>query len=97
MALTLLGFLVFGWVPGSTAAQAAKDEASAAVVAALTPICVSQFKSDAAAVANLERLKALTSYNQGGYVEEGGWATMPGSEKPMRGVAKGCANLLIAS
>jgi hypothetical protein len=97
MLLTLLGFTVFGWLPASTAAQAAKDQAAAAVVAALSEICVSQFNADASAPARLERLKALSSYAQGSFVAEGGWATMPGRQEPAKGVAKGCADVLIAS
>ena len=95
--LAVLGFTVFGWVSASSAESAAKLEAAEAIVAVLSPICVSQFNADVDAAANLKELQELTSYKQRGYVEEGGWATMPGSEEAMPGVAKSCATMLVAS
>jgi hypothetical protein len=94
MAIMLLGFLVFGWVPAGTAAEAATSSARMAVIDALTPICVHRFNEDTAAAAHLVELKGTTSYSQGPFVEKGGWATMPGAERPMPGVAKSCADKL---
>ena len=97
IALALLGFNVFGWTSAGTAAETAKDEATAAVVDVLSPICASQFNADDNATGKLAELKALTSYRRRDFIEEGGWATMPGSDKPVTGVSRGCASLLIAS
>jgi hypothetical protein len=97
MAVMLLGFLVFGWLPASTAAAAATSSARTAVIDVLTPICVARFNADAEAPAHLVALKAATSFNQGPFVEKGGWATMPGGESPLPGVAKNCADKLAAS
>jgi hypothetical protein len=94
MSIVLLGFLVFGWIPGGTSRQAGDTQADAAVVTAFAQICAAQFNSAPGAAANLETLKAMPSHSQGGYIENGGWATMPGSDQPAAGVAKECANVL---
>ncbi len=92
----LLGFLVFGWVPGSTSATSGNVQSAASVVTALTVVCAAQFRADPNAAQNLEKLKETSSFEQGPYIEKGGWATMPGADAPVTGVAKGCANALIA-
>ena len=67
-----------------------------AVVSVLAPICVQQFRAQPDAVTQLETLDKLPGYDQGPFVEKGGWATMPGAEKAMPGVARGCATILTA-
>jgi len=93
----LIGFILFGWVTASTADEMANARSKAAVVSALGKICVQQFQHQPEVVVQLDHLKQLTSYRQASFVEEGGWATMPGSEKPVIGVAQACANLLLAA
>ena len=94
IALAIIGFGWGGWVTGASAAQFAKKNADSAVVAILSPICVKQFQAQADAPAKLEELKKISSYQQAGFVEKGGWATMPGSDTPIVGVAAGCATIL---
>jgi hypothetical protein len=87
----------FGWAGWTTAGTAAKvvDEASrSAVTAALAPICVEKFQHTANAVQNLADLKKAASYEQGTFVEKGGWATLPGSETSNYAVAQACATML---
>lgn len=94
-ALALVGFTFGGWVTGSTAAELARQQADKAVVAALAPICVDKFRQTANADENFGKLKAIGfSWERGTYVSKGGWATLPGSEKPNSGVAQACAELL---
>ena len=40
--LSVLGFSVFGWTLGGTADRMAREQAEAAVIEVLTPICVEQ-------------------------------------------------------
>lgn len=95
VALAIVGFNWGGWVTGKSAEKLAEQRAEAAVVAALTPICVKQFQESDNATANLAALKAVNSWKQSDYVGDGGWATMPGStEEPNRMVATACANAL---
>jgi hypothetical protein len=90
----LVGFSWGGWVTGSSAQKTASTQASTAVVQRLGTICVAQFQQDGAKTAKLAELKATSSYQQGTYVKEQGWATMPGDEQADSKVATECAKLL---
>lgn len=92
----LLGFNLGGWTLGSTAAQAAEDQTETALISALAPICVDNFQSSADTVANLAALNQQSSYKRTSFIEDGGWAILPGNEKAGAGVAKECAKLLTA-
>ena len=94
MVITLIGFLALGWTPGSVAAKDATKAAKNAVVAALAEICQNQFNTDADLKKNTVSMEAQSSFGQGSYLERGGWATMPGAEKPVKEVGRFCANLL---
>jgi hypothetical protein len=62
-----------------TAIKLADERANTAVVAALTPICVEKFLQNSDAKANLAVLQKISSnWEQGQYLEKGGWATRPG-------------------
>ena len=91
VALAFVGFNWGGWVTGGTSEKLAGARADAAILASLVPICVAQFKSG-----RLAALKEVKSWEQGGYVSSGGWATMPGSSaEPNRDVAAACAEALM--
>jgi hypothetical protein len=95
IALAIVGFNWGGWVTGGTAERLAGGRADAAVVSALTPICVAQFQKSADASASLAALKATQGWEQANYIGKGGWATMPGSTgEPSREVAAACADAL---
>jgi hypothetical protein len=91
----IVGFGWGGWTLGSTVEKVAKEQAGLAVVAALGPICVSQFRQAANASANLTELNKISyAWDRGTFIEKGGWATMPGSEKADSTVATACAETL---
>lgn len=95
LTLAIVGFSWGGWVTGGTAERVAGTRADEATVSALTPICVAQFKASGDAQNRLAALKATNKWEQGNYVEKGGWATMPGSTaEPNRAVAAACAEAL---
>lgn len=95
IALAIVGFTWFGWVGSGTAERMAKERADAAVLAALTPICVEKFKESTDADKNLAALRKIDLYwERGSFVEKGGWATFPGSDKPNSEVARACAETL---
>ena len=87
----IVGFNWGGWVTDGTA----KVMAQAAVVQRLAPICVSQFNQDPAKVQKLEELQGTNTWQIRAYVEEQGWATMPGEEGPDRQVTDACAKLIV--
>jgi hypothetical protein len=91
----IVGFNWGGWTLGSTAEKVAKEQAELAVVAALGPICVDQFRQAANASANLTELNKISyAWDRGKFIEKGGWAIMPGGEQADATVAKACAETL---
>ncbi len=97
IALAVVGFSYGGWVTGGKAETLAVARGEQATVAALVPICVSQFKKTPDMKASLTALKGTESWQQAEYVQKGGWATMPGAaeaSEPSREVADACADAL---
>jgi hypothetical protein len=95
IALAIVGFTWGGWVTGGNAQQLAKSQAETAVVAALLPVCVEKFRQEAGAPANLAEMKKINyAWEQGRFIEKGGWATAPGSTEPNAAVARACAETL---
>ena len=94
IALAVIGFSWGGWVTGATADAKAKEASKAAAVNVLAPICAKQFEQQADASVKLVELKKVSSWERAKFVEQGGWATLPGSASPFDGVARACAELL---
>lgn len=94
IATAAIGFYWGGWVTGGSAQQSAKRAAETAVVSVLAPICVDKFQRAADATSNLVELKKISSWEQGAFIEKGGWATMPGASSADTAVARACADLL---
>ena len=90
----VLGFNWGGWTLGTTATKQADDQTKLALVTALAPICVENFNSSEDRDSNLVAFKDVSSYKRTGFIEDGGWAVLPGSENASAGVAKECAKLL---
>ncbi len=94
-AIVLVGFNFGGWVTTSTANELARQRADKEVVAALAPICVEKFREAPNATENLIRLKnERYNWDKRAYVIKGGWATLPGNDRPYLGVADACAEIL---
>ena len=95
VASMVIGFSWAGWVTGGTATKLANERADTAVVAALTPICVEKFLQNSDAKANLTVLQKIsTGWEQGEYLEKGGWATRPGATSSDYHLARACAEKL---
>ncbi len=93
-----IGGFSAGWVLTSgTADEQAENRAQKAVIAALTPVCVAQFKkvTQEKQVTHLAALEKESAWQQGDYIEKQGWATMPGSKEPNAQVADACAEELL--
>jgi hypothetical protein len=96
VAAMAVGFSWGGWVTGSTATKLAAEQANTAVVRVLTPMCVDAFMQNADAQTNLAALRKISSnWQQGDYLEKGGWATRPGATSPDYELARACAAKLI--
>jgi hypothetical protein len=94
IVVAVLGFTFGGWMTAGTAERTAEQRAATAVVAALAPICVSQFQLAADAAVKREELMKISFYDRDSFVEKAGWATMPGSAAPDAKVAEACAELI---
>ena len=90
----IIGFNWGGWSIESTTAKRADEASRTAVVAVLAPICVDRFQHSADATNNFIELKKVSTYMQGSFVEKGGWATSPGTDKANSAVAQACAAML---
>jgi hypothetical protein len=96
VASMVIGFSWGGWMTGGTAIKLADGRANTAVVAALTPICVEKFLQNSDAKANLAVLQKISSnWEQGQYLEKGGWATRPGASSSDYQLARACAEKLV--
>ena len=74
----VVGFTWGGWVTGGTAQTMAEQSAAQARQELASVVCVDRFMAAADMPVQLSALKALErSYQQGKFVEEGGWAIMP--------------------
>lgn len=94
IALAFYGFTWGGWVTGGSAEKAAAQRAESAVVAALVPVCVAKFNGATDVAVHAAALKKASSWEQGPYVEKGGWANMPGTATANTDLARACAEAL---
>jgi hypothetical protein len=96
IATLIVGFSWGGWVTGGSAKELVQKSVSTALVSALSPVCVEKFQHSPEAAANLVELKKVNSWQQGSYIEKGGWATIPGGEPTSSAIAQACATMLSA-
>ena len=95
VAAMVIGFSWGGWMTGGSASRLADEQADSAVVAALTPVCVEKFLQDNNAKANLAALRKISSnWEQGEYLQKGGWVTQPGATSSDYHLARACAEKL---
>jgi hypothetical protein len=91
----IVGFTSGGWVTGGTAGKMAQAAADQSRYELASTICADRFMAAADAKAQLTALKAIdSSYRQRQFIDEGGWATMPGQEKGARQASELCATVL---
>ena len=100
VAIGSIGLLIIifwtGWVvTGSTSESEGKKMAKEAVLENLVPICIAQYNQDPDKAEKFVELKDKAYYLRDDYVKESGWATMPGSESPIRGVSDKCSKQII--
>lgn len=94
--LTLvIGFSWGGWVTGGTAREMTEDASEKAYAQLAGAVCVARFTAAPDAQAQLAQLKQISSsYRQRDFIEEGGWAIMPGSDTADRNTTRLCAEEL---
>ena len=97
VATMIVGFSWGGWVTGGTAAQTAANAVTAARAELAAAICVDRFDKGPDAADKLVALKATNSWKRRQFIEDGGWVTLPGLDKPVDGAAALCAQGLVDS
>ena len=96
VASMVIGFSWGGWMTGGSAIKLVDERANTAVVAALTPVCTEKFLQNGDAKANLAVLQKIsTTWEQGDYLQKGGWATRPGATSSDYQLARACAEKLV--
>jgi pimeloyl-ACP methyl ester carboxylesterase len=95
VALAIIGFSWGGWVTGGTAAKTAAAQTRAAVVAALAPVCVANFKSQSGAAVELATFQALSSNDRTSFIEKGGWAASLGTKDNVSAITRACSDALL--
>ncbi len=93
--IALFSFGLITW--SGSAEDMAQKRSEQAVIAALTPVCVANFKAAGAEAQEIKlaALEEARSYQRDDYVKEQGWATMPGSTEPNSAIAETCAEELM--
>jgi hypothetical protein len=91
IAAIIIGFAWGGWVTGGTAGLMEEASAEAAVVQALTPLCVVKAEQQPE---KLVPLKEESTYQRDNFVIEAGWVENV-SEKYRAEVATACASTLV--
>jgi hypothetical protein len=92
VGIMIVGFSWMGWTLGHTTTRLVAEGRESAMVAALTPFCVSNYMKQPDAAKQLALLKEDTSsYTQRDIIEKAGFATMPGNKEPTSGLAAACA------
>ncbi len=89
-----------GWVSPRAASAMAQQQSESAVVAAVSPYCVSRFEQQSNAVAAWKKLNtSADNYNQDEFLVKGNWAALPGSRMDAdlaNAIADKCASSLLA-
>jgi hypothetical protein len=93
---TFAGFTFGGWLTSSKADSIAQSKVSKAVVAELAPVCADRFNRSGDKLAKLSELKGKNEWDRAVFIQEGGWAKSSGSNEASRGVARACAELIVA-
>jgi hypothetical protein len=96
VATMVTGFTWGGWVTGGSARAMTEKAAQAAHQELAAAVCANRFAAGPDAHAQLTALKQISSsYQRGKFVEEGGWAVMPGASSADREDATACADGLL--
>ena len=95
VATIVVGFYWGGWSLGSNADKMAKERSELAVVAALAPVCVAQFRALPDAEAKQIALSKVDSWKRGDEFPKE-FVTLPGQSYPSSALVDACSTLLLA-
>ena len=95
VATMVVGFYWGGWSVSSTADKMAKERSELAVVAALAPVCVAQFRALPDAEAKQIALSKVDSWKRRDEFPKE-FVTLPGESYPSSALVDACSTLLLA-
>jgi len=95
VATMIVGFAWGGWVTGGTSQKMTTQATTEARAELAAAVCVDRFAKGPDATAQLVQLKGTESWKRDQFIEDGGWATLPGADKAISGAAAICARQLI--
>jgi hypothetical protein len=91
----IVGFSWGGWVTGGTAQDMVEEAVESSREQVAAALCVERFMDAGDAGVQLASLKEITSsYRQSEFIEDGGWATLPGTDEANAEGADICAERL---
>jgi hypothetical protein len=91
----IVGFSLGGWVTGGTAQDMVEEAVESSREQVAAALCVERFMDAGDAGVQLASLKEITSsYRQSEFIEDGGWATLPGTDEANAEGADICAERL---
>lgn len=97
VALTIfVGFNWGGWVTGGNARDLAAQATSKGQAEMAAAVCVDRFMKASDAQAQLASLNQVASWMRRRHLEDAGWVTLPGSDKPVAAAGELCATQLAA-
>ena len=92
----VIGFSWGGWVTGGSVQALTEKAAQGAHQKLAAAVCADRFAAAPDARAQLAALKEITSsYQRGKFVDDGGWAIMPGASSADRADNTACADSLL--
>jgi hypothetical protein len=95
VATLIIGFGWGGWVTGGTAGQMAAKSATDARAQLAAAVCVDRFAKGPEATARLASLKGSETWKRDTFIDDGGWTTLAGMDKPVAGAAILCVQQLL--
>ena len=90
-----VGFSWFGFGFNWQTQTSATRMSNVNLVENLAMICEDQARKSVGAEASIKELAALATWKRHTFVDEAGWATMPGADSAQSGVAELCGTNLI--
>jgi hypothetical protein len=96
VATMIIGFSFGGWTTAGTTEEMVSKAASDARAELVATICVRNFAQASDATEQLAALKDTSGYQRDDFIEEGGWAKVPGLDEAVPGAFDRCAEELVA-
>jgi hypothetical protein len=97
VATIVVGFGWGGWVTGGTNAQMVAQASTDARAGLTASVCAERFAKGPDETAQFAALKSTDSWKRDKFLEDGGWATLPGTATPVAGAAELCAKQIIGA